>query len=79
MTVTFTISLDAEPGSLSRLVDPFAQRGLIPSLIRTQRIGDQLDVVIEQSGLDAALAANLCARMRNMIAVRSAAFVSDPA
>jgi hypothetical protein len=38
----FTITADAFPGLLSRLLEPFARRDLIPDLLRASRDGEAL-------------------------------------
>jgi hypothetical protein len=72
MVTRFHIRAEAEAVSLVRLLDPFAQRGLVPSAVRARHVDDGLEVVIDMPLLEEGLAANLCARMGNMIAVLSA-------
>ena len=38
----FTITADATPGLLSRVLEPFAKRDLIPDAVRANREGDAL-------------------------------------
>jgi hypothetical protein len=72
MTTRFFIRAEAEAASLVRLLDPFAQRGLVPYAVRADQLGNDLEVLIELPVIDAVTAANICARMQNMIAVLSA-------
>jgi hypothetical protein len=77
MVTRFHIRAQAEPASLVRLLDPFAQRGLMPMAVRAQQSGEELEVMIDLPGLDEGVAANLCARMVNMVTTRSALAVSE--
>jgi acetolactate synthase small subunit len=38
----FTVTADATPGLLSRVLEPFAKRDLIPDAVRANRKGDAL-------------------------------------
>ncbi|WP_206243696.1 hypothetical protein [Novosphingobium terrae] len=72
MITRFQIRAEAEAASLVRLLDPFAQRGLVPSAVSATCVDDDLEVVIDMPLLDEGIAAQICARMGNMIAVLSA-------
>ncbi|WP_343615183.1 hypothetical protein [Novosphingobium sp.] len=72
MLTRFQIRAEAEAAALVRLLDPFAQRGLVPAAVRAICVDDDLEIVIDMPLLDEAVATQICARMGNMIAVLSA-------
>lgn len=52
-TVTFTVRADADPGSLPRVLELFAKRGLVPDTLRSVLASDAgtLDISVEVTGL----------------------------
>jgi hypothetical protein len=64
----FSVSAAAEPGTLSRLVEPFAKRGLVPSSLHARVIGDSLRVDF-QVAMAPDLAAIVAESFRQMPAV----------
>ena len=72
MTVQFRVSAEAEAQCLPRLVDQFAQRGLIPSMLSTIHVGRTLEITIEHPTMDDISARLICERMERMPSVGSA-------
>lgn len=72
MTAQFRIVAEAEAQCLSRLIDHFAQRGLIPSAISANHIGNTLEILIEHPTIDESSAALICERIERSVAVVSA-------
>jgi hypothetical protein len=75
MSTRFVVRTQADAGSLVRLLDPFAQRGLSLAAVRADAEDDDLDVVIELPALTETVAANIRARMLNLPSVRSVVVV----
>lgn len=72
MTIRFRIQAGAEPQCLPRLIDHFAQRGLIPSAISASHIGPVLEVIIDHPTIEEDAARRLCDRMMRAPCVESA-------
>lgn len=71
--VRFTVTSDLEPSVLSRVVEMFALRGLVPvevSATREEGIDLHLRVELVVDGLETGTCAHLCRRMRNIVPVR---------
>ena len=51
--VTFAVRADADPGSLPRVLELFAKRGLVPASLRSELLpdGETLDITVEMIGL----------------------------
>ncbi|WP_448190691.1 hypothetical protein [Azospirillum sp. sgz301742] len=51
--VTFAVRADADPGSLPRVLELFAKRGLVPAALRSELLpdGETLDISVEMVGL----------------------------
>lgn len=69
-TAAFTVRASVEPQIVLRVLNPFAVRELVPDLLRARRLGDELVIHIEQSGLDEAGAIYLAEKLRTLIPVR---------
>ena len=66
----FIIHTQAEASALSRIVELFALRGLVPDEVNCKRLGaDELHIHIAIPDLPENTAASLAARMRNIISV----------
>ncbi|WP_245593561.1 hypothetical protein [Azospirillum halopraeferens] len=52
-SVTFTLRADADPGTLPRVLELFAKRGLVPAALRSDRLadGETLAVEVEVTGM----------------------------
>jgi hypothetical protein len=71
MTVQFRVRALSEPHCLPRLLDNFAQRGLIPSAISASHVGEVLEIVIEHPTIDDPAAQFICERMARMVPIES--------
>ncbi|MBP2293527.1 hypothetical protein [Azospirillum rugosum] len=49
--VAFTVEADADPGTLPRVLELFAKRGLVPLSLTSQLLGDRLTVGVEVVGM----------------------------
>ena len=70
----FAVTAAAEPGAMSRVLEVFAKRGLIPSQLHSTlagRAGDELAIDVQIADLDAALAARLAESLRQVVVVRA--------
>lgn len=72
MIMQFRIQAAAEAQCLPRLIDHFAQRGLIPSALSTTHVGCSLEIIIEHPTLDAETADLICLRMARIVSVQRA-------
>jgi acetolactate synthase small subunit len=72
MTMIFRVRAEAEPQSLSRMIDQFAQRGLIPSMVAASQIGHGLEVVIEHPTIQEDVAQIICDRIARLPPVEDA-------
>jgi len=66
----FAISADADPGTLPRILELFAKRGLVPDRINAERRGDGLAIEIAVTDMDAELAAYIGRCLREIYVVR---------
>ena len=49
--VAFTVRADADPGTLPRVLELFAKRGLVPASVASRLLGDAMTMEIEVVGL----------------------------
>jgi len=73
-TVCFALSALPDPGMFSRVIEPFAKRGLVPS--RWHAVcggvgGEDLVIDIQVDGLDPALVELIAGNLRQIIGVES--------
>jgi acetolactate synthase regulatory subunit len=69
----FSVVADADPGVLSRLLQVFAKRGLVPSRLYGSRGGpggEDLHVDLQFAGLDARLVAVVAETLRQVVSVQ---------
>lgn len=52
--VAFTVEADADPGTLPRVLELFAKRGLVPLSLTSRHLGDTLAMEVEVVGMVAA-------------------------
>ncbi|WP_448203256.1 hypothetical protein [Azospirillum sp. sgz302134] len=52
--VAFAVQADADPGTLPRVLELFAKRGLVPLSLNSRLLGDALAVEVEVTGMVAA-------------------------
>jgi hypothetical protein len=65
----YRIRATANPQTLSRIINFFAQRDLLPTSVRCDTRADALDVFIVASDLDPAHAQIIAEKMRSMVLV----------
>ncbi len=73
-TQCFSLTAEAEPGAMSRVLEVFAKRGLVPSQWHSTlagRHGDELQIDVQITDIDAMLARRLAETLRQMVAIRS--------
>lgn len=71
--VRFLIEGDVEPGLLSRLLQPYAKRNLIPDRMCSDRRGDTLHVEIAMDAMPAEVVHLVEGNLRQVVGVRSVA------
>ena len=70
----FSVTADAEPGAMSRVLEVFAKRGLVPCQWHSTlsgRHGDELQIDVQITDIDAMLVRRLAETLRQVVAVRS--------
>ncbi|MBI2586914.1 MAG: hypothetical protein HYW28_13745 [Rhodospirillales bacterium] len=73
-TQCFSVTADAEPGAMSRVLEVFAKRGLVPSQWHSTLAGghgEELQIDVQIADIDAMLARRLAKTLRQLVAVRS--------
>jgi hypothetical protein len=71
-TACFAIRAAAEAGILSRLIEPFAKRNLVPSSVHARLSGalrDTLSVDLQIDGLEPGMAEIIAETIRQMVSV----------
>ena len=69
--VRFMLDADAAPGLLSRLMQPFAKRDLVPDRMWSHRSGDTMHVEIAMHAMPADAVHLLEGNLRQVIGVRA--------
>lgn len=69
--VRFLLDADASPGLLSRLLQPYAKRDLIPDRMWSHRSGDTVHVEIAMEEMPAEVVHLVEGNLRQVIGVRS--------
>ena len=71
-TFCLTVRTVADPGSLPRLIEVFAKRGMVPSKLFCVATGaDELTVDLQVSGLDADLGAIIANQLRSQVGIET--------
>ena len=71
-TFCLTVRTVADPGSLPRLIEVFAKRGMVPSKLFSVATGvDELTVDPQVSGLDAELGAIIANQLRSQVGIET--------
>ena len=72
-TVCFALSAMPEPGVMSRVLEPFAKRGLVPHRLHAVcgGAGGELVIDLQIAGLEPALVELLAASLRQIVGVES--------
>ncbi|TNE39271.1 MAG: hypothetical protein EP348_03710 [Alphaproteobacteria bacterium] len=65
----FTLRAEAEPSALSRILENFALRNLVPDQLSARRDGEELVVSLTVAGLSDMESAHLEIRMMNILPV----------
>jgi hypothetical protein len=68
-TTCFSVTGEASPGLLPRLLEPFAKRGLVPDAFHASAADGRLTVEIRCGGMEAALAAYIGRCLRQVYLV----------
>ena len=79
VTVRFMLDADAEPGLLSRLLQPFAKRHLVPDRMWSHRAGETLHVEIAMEAMPGDVVQLIEGNLRQVVGVRSIAQVRPEA
>ena len=66
----FTVTADATPGLLSRVLEPFAKRDLIPDTVRASREGDALRAEISLHAMPLGMVHLVAGNLGQIIGVR---------
>ncbi len=66
----FTVSADASPGLLSRILQPFAKRDLIPDLVRATREGDAMRAEVALHAMPLGMVHLVAGNLGQIIGVR---------
>ena len=71
VAVRFMLDSDAAPGLLSRLLQPFAKRDLIPDRMWSHRAGDTMHVEIALAAMPGDVVHLIDGNLRQVVGVRS--------
>jgi hypothetical protein len=71
VAVRFMLETDAAPGLLSRLLQPFAKRDLIPDRMWSHRSGEMLHVEIAMAEMPGEVVHLVEGNLRQVVGVRS--------
>ncbi|WP_428485084.1 hypothetical protein [Rhodopila sp.] len=74
--VRFLLDADSSPGLLSRLLQPYAKRDLIPDRMWSHRSGDTVHVEIAMEAMPAQVVHLVEGNLRQIVGVRSVSRVS---
>lgn len=80
-TACFSLQAEAEPSVLPRILALFAKRGLVPSRVHSQRVGEagkELHVDVQLDGLNRADMHYYAELMRNIVPVESVLTYEKP-
>jgi len=71
-TFCLTVRTVADPGSLPRLIEVFAKRGMVPSKLFSVATGaDELTVDLQVTGLDDELGAVIASQLRSQVGIET--------
>jgi hypothetical protein len=74
--VRFLLDADASPGVLSRLLQPYAKRDLIPDRMWSHRAGDTVHVEIAMEAMPAEVVHLVEGNLRQVVGVRTVSRVA---
>jgi hypothetical protein len=76
--VRFLLDADASPGLLSRLLQPYAKRDLVPDRMWSHRAGDTVHVEIAMEAMPAAVVHLVEGNLSQVVGVRSVSRIARP-
>jgi hypothetical protein len=76
--VRFLLDADSAPGLLSRLLQPYAKRDLVPDRMWSHRSGDTLHVEIAMEAMPAEVVHVVEGNLRQVVGVRTVTRVMRP-
>jgi hypothetical protein len=76
--VRFLLDADVSPGLLSRLLQPYAKRDLIPDRMWSHRTGDTIHVEIAMEAMPAEMVHLVEGNLLQVVGVRSVSRVARP-
>ena len=66
----FTVTADAFPGLLSRILEPFAKRDLVPDTLRAQREGEAMRAEVALHAMPLGMIALVAGNLGQIVGVR---------
>ena len=66
----FTVTADASPGLLSRVLEPFAKRDLVPDLVRATRDGEAMRAEVALQAMPLGMVHLVAGNLGQIIGVR---------
>jgi hypothetical protein len=78
VSVRFMLDVDVAPGLLSRLLQPYAKRDLVPDRMWSHRSGDTMHVEIAMEAMPAEYVHVVEGNLRQVVGVRSVVRVARP-
>jgi len=78
-SVRFMLDADVEPGLLSRLLQPFAKRDLVPDRMWSHRLHDTMHVEIAMTAMPSDVVHLVEGNLRQVVGVRSVSRLSQEA
>jgi hypothetical protein len=76
--VRFLLDADVSPGLLSRLLQPYAKRNLVPDRMWSHRAGDTIHVEIAMEAMPAEMVHLVEGNLNQVVGVRSVSRVARP-
>ncbi|MDQ7247237.1 hypothetical protein [Dongia sedimenti] len=71
-TFCLTVRTDADPGSLPRVLEVFAKRGMVPSKLFSVATGaDELTVDLQVTGIDEDLGSVIANQLRSQVGIET--------
>jgi hypothetical protein len=76
VSVRFLVDADPSPGLLSRLLQPYAKRDLVPDRMWSHRAGDTMHVEIAMEAMPAEVVHRVEGNLRQVVGVREVSRVT---
>jgi hypothetical protein len=76
VSVRFMVDADPSPGLLSRLLQPYAKRDLVPDRMWSHRAGDTMHVEIAMEAMPAEVVHRVEGNLRQVVGVREVSRVT---